>query len=165
MYKNIIIIKNNNGDNMKIKDIMSNKIISADAMDTIYDVSILMKKNNIGFIPVKKENEIIGIITDRDIVVKAISNKCDITDTIMPYITNKVISINFNEDTNQALELMSKNQIKRLIITRNNSPIGILSLSDIINNSDENITDYIKKIWQLNNNCSEKNTEIDKFYL
>ena len=43
MYKNIIIIKNNNGDNMKIKDIMSNKIISADAMDTIYAVSISMK--------------------------------------------------------------------------------------------------------------------------
>lgn len=148
---------------MKIKDIMSNKIISADALDSIYEVSTLMKKNNIGFVPIKKDNKIIGTITDRDIVIKAISNKSDITDAIMPYITNKVISIDFNKNINDALELMSNNQIKRLIITKNNSPIGILSLSDIINNYDQNISNYLKKIWQLNNNCEEKNTKIDKF--
>ena len=150
---------------MNLKDIMTNNIICANTTDSIYDISIIMKKNNIGFIPIKKDNEFIGVVTDRDIVIKAISNKSDITDTIEPYITNKIISIDYNKNIKDALELMGINQIKRLIITKNNSPIGILSLSDIINNYNKDINNYLKKIWTLNNNCSEKNTEIDKFYL
>lgn len=165
MYKVCIIINNNNGDFMYIKDIMSKKIISCDSVDSIYSVCVLMKRNNIGFIPVKKDNEICGVITDRDIVVKAISNKCDISDSINPYITCNIINIDLNKNIKDALNLMAENQVKRLIVTKNNNPVGILSLSDIINNCDDEISCYIRKIWKLNNNKGEKNTEIDKFYL
>lgn len=148
---------------MIIKDIMSSCIVMCDNNDSIYEVSILMKQNNIGFIPVFKDDEICGVITDRDIVVKCISNKCDISDSINSYITHDVISIDLNKDITCALELMADKQVKRLIITKNNKPIGILSLSDIINSYNGKIENYVQKIWKLTNNRCEKNTEIDNF--
>ena len=66
MYKNYILLNNIKGDIM-IKDIMSKKIIFSNIDSSIKDVSKLMKKNNIGFIPIKDNNQYVGVVTDRDI--------------------------------------------------------------------------------------------------
>ena len=60
---------------------------------------------------------------------------------------------------------MSKNKIKRLIITKEKEIVGILSLSDIINNTNINTLNTIKNIFELKNNQLNKNPKIDEFYL
>ena len=59
---------------MNIKDIMSSNLITCDKDATLNDVSIKMKNYDIGFIPISDEKKIIGVITDRDIVVNALAN-------------------------------------------------------------------------------------------
>lgn len=150
---------------MKIKDIMSKRIISCNINSNIFEVAQLMKKHNIGFIPII-DNEIKGVITDRDIIIKAIANK-DYDTNIKPYINEFVISIDENKDISYALRLMSKHKIKRLIITNNNKLSGILSLSDIINSNlfEQEIIKCIKNIYTLIDNNKLFNNEIDDFYL
>lgn len=147
---------------MKIKDIMSKNIISCKLDSTIYDVAKLMKKYNIGFIPII-DNGLKGVITDRDIVIKCIYNK-DIN--IKSYINNNVISIDEDKDINNALKIMSKYKIKRLIVTKEKEIVGILSLSDILNyNNSNEIINTIKSIYELKDNYINNNNEIDDFYL
>lgn len=147
---------------MIIKDIMSKNIISCKSNSNIYDVAKLMKEYNIGFIPII-DNNLIGVITDRDIVIKCIYNN-DIN--IKSYISNNIISIDENKNIKNALNLMKGKKIKRLIVTKEKEIVGILSLSDILNNSNDNeIINTIKSIYEIKDNKLNKNSEIDEFYL
>lgn len=147
---------------MKIKDIMSKKIISCKSNSTIYDVSKLMRRYNVGFIPVV-DNDLIGVITDRDIVVKCLYNN---DDTIKSYISDNIISIDEDDNIDNALKLMKDNKIKRLIVTKEKEIVGILSLSDLLNSSNNiNIIDTIKSIYEIKDNNFNNNPEVDEFYL
>lgn len=150
---------------MKIENIISKKLITSSPESNIFEIAKLMKENNIGFIPIVDKN-LIGVITDRDIVIKAIYNK-DFNSSIKPYINNNVISIEANKDILEALQLMSDNKIKRLIVTKNNKLVGVLSLSDILNSCkyDKEIISCLKSIWELSDNNPSENAEIDEFYL
>ena len=99
---------------MKINEIMSKNIIYASDDNTIEEVASLMKTYDIGFLPVKDKDNYIGVITDRDLIIRAISNDTLIKDKIKC-------------DINEALELMSEYQIRRLMIKHENKYVGILS--------------------------------------
>lgn len=164
MYKQNNLENNIIGDTM-IKDIMTYNIISGNIEDSITNISNLMKENNIGFIPIKDKEEFIGVITDRDICL-SLSCINNINDSIKSYITNNIISIDINSTVNEALRLMGNNKVKRLLVKEKDNIIGILSLSDILNyTNNKNIIETYKKIFYLNNNKHKSTSEIDDFYL
>jgi len=140
---------------------MSRNLVVSDINSTIYDIALKMKQNDIGFIPINEGSKIVGVITDRDIVVKAIANK----DTkIKDYINKDLIKININKDAVDAIELMGKKKVKRLLVEDNNKLVGIISLSDIINNVDSiSLYDNVKKIYAIYRNTDEYLTKINEF--
>ena len=152
---------------MNIEKIMTKNIIIGNVTDTLHEISTIMKKYDIGFLPIRDQKKIVGVITDRDIVINAISNNSNQNDIIDKYITKNIITINKNEEIKSAIELMGNHKIKRLIVTDENKIVGIISLSDIINyNLDEKIIiENLKKIWEINRNEDLFKTEIDEFYL
>lgn len=164
MHKIYILINNINGEIM-VKDIMSKKIIFSDLNSSIKDISTLMKKNNIGFIPIKDNNEYVGVITDRDICLSIPTLK-NINDSIKSYMSNNIIYIEANDTINDALKLMGKYKIKRLLVKNKNNIVGVLSLSDILNyTNDFNIIETYKEIFYIHDNKKEFTAEIDEFYL
>ena len=164
MYKSINLENNINGDYM-IRDIMTYKIINGDIDDSFKDISLLMKKNNIGFIPIKDDDKYIGVITDRDICL-ALHNINNINDSIKSYITNNIIYIDVNSDINNALKTMATNKVKRLLVKNKDKIIGVLSLSDILNyTNNKNIINTYKTIFYIHDNNHSTITEIDEFYL
>ena len=67
---------------------------------------------------------------------------------------------------NDALELMKKNKVKRLLVTNNNKVTGIISLSDIIKKANaKDVYNAMLEIYQISNNLEDKNVEIDSYYL
>lgn len=146
---------------LKIEHFMSRNLVVSDINSTIYDIALKMKQNDIGFIPINEGSKIVGVITDRDIVVKAIANK----DTkIKDYINKDLIKININKDAVDAIELMGKKKVKRLLVEDNNKLVGIISLSDIINNVDSiSLYDNVKKIYAIYRNTDEYLTKINEF--
>lgn len=148
-----------------ISEIMSKKIIFSSIENSIKDVSKLMKENNIGFIPIKEKDEYIGVITDRDICL-AIPTIENVNDSIKSYITNNIIYIDVNSSINEALNIMSKYKVKRLLVKEKDNTIGVLSLSDILNYAnDEMLINTCKSIFYIHDNNSSYISEIDEFYL
>lgn len=159
-------VKNIKGDNMTVKDIMNKNIICVDKYEKVWEVAQKMKKYNIGFLPVIDSSKLIGVITDRDIVINSIANNNDKNKTIENYINKNIISINIEESIKNALNLMSQTKIKRLIVTNDKQVVGIVSLSDILTtNLDSEILKTIRSIWIQNDNHQEKDVQIDDFYL
>ena len=148
-----------------IREIMTYNIISGSKDNSIKDISILMKDNNIGFIPIKDDNEFIGVITDRDICL-ALPTINNVNDSIKSYITNNIIYIDVNSDIDAALKTMGTNKVKRLLVKEKDNTIGVLSLSDILNyTNNENIINTCKTIFYIHDNKSDYIAEIDEFYL
>ena len=148
-----------------IKNIMSKKIIFSDINSSIKDTSKLMKENNIGFIPVKNEDKFIGVITDRDICLSIPTLK-SINDSIKSYISNSIIYIGVNDTIEDALKLMGKHKVKRLLVKEKDNTIGVLSLSDILNyTNNNNLIDTYKNIFYIHDNRKEFTPEVDEFYL
>ena len=149
---------------MKVKDIMNQNIITANKNESIYDIAKKMKEYDIGLIPICDKKKIIGILTDRDICIKILANK-DL-ENIESYLTKNIITIEKEEDIKEAQKQMEKNKIKRILVTEKEEIIGIISLSDIIENiEDSSILNTIKTIFKKEVSLREKTAEIDSFYL
>ena len=145
-----------------IEKIMNkNLIILNDS--SLEDIAKAMKRYDVGMVIIKENNKIKGIITDRDIVTKILSNK---DNKIKEYLTTNLISIDINSDINEAIDLMKKHKIKRLLVKKDNKLVGVLSLSDLLNTVDNNILiETYKTIFSINRNTDKYLTDIDEFEL
>lgn len=150
---------------MKAQDIMSRNLIIMNGNTSISEVAQIMKEKDIGFIPISNDNKIIGVITDRDIVVNAISNKCSLDTPVKDYATKNVISVNMDDNVSKILNVMRKNKVKRVLVTDEHKLVGIVSFSDILNNNEFDILNTMKEIWSIKRNNDHYETEIDEFYL
>ena len=150
---------------MKAQDIMSRNLIIINDNTSISEVARIMKEKDIGFIPISNDNKIIGVITDRDIVVNAISNKCSLDTPVKEYATKNVISVNIDDNVSKILNVMRKNKVKRVLVNDEHKLVGIVSFSDILNNNEFDILNTMKEIWSIKRNNDHYETEIDEFYL
>lgn len=130
---------------------------------SLEDIAKAMKRYDVGMVIIKENNKIKGIITDRDIVTKILANK---DNKIKEYLTTNLVSIDINSDINEAIDLMKKHKIKRLLVKKNNKLVGVLSLSDLLNTVDNNILiETYKTIFSINRNTDKYLTDIDEFEL
>lgn len=150
---------------MKAQNIMSRNLIIMNDNTSISEVARIMKEKDIGFIPISNDNKIIGVITDRDIVVNAISNKCNLDTPVKEYATKNVISVNIDDNVSKILNVMRKNKVKRVLVNDEHKLVGIVSFSDILNNNEFDILNTMKEIWSIKRNNDHYETEIDEFYL
>ncbi len=147
---------------MKIKNIAKQKLITSNINNTIEMVSKLMKDNDIGFLPITDHDKIVGVVTDRDIVIRGLA--LDTKDIHLIMSTN-LVCIDINKSIEEALLLYIKHKIKRLLITEKNNIIGVLSISDILKSDyqKDKVLDVIKNIFS--ESAIDNNVEIDTFYL
>lgn len=148
---------------MKVKDCMCNNVFSVKPDTKIQDVVKLMSENHIGCVPVcDNNNDVCGIITDRDILLRSVACNKDAKSTpISEIMTANVCTCDENENINEAQDKMGKNQIRRLpVCDENNKLVGILTLGNLSQN--DNQIGRHEVCTTLNNicNCDEnKNAE------
>lgn len=117
---------------MKVADIMSSEPITLTENDTAGKAAKLMEQHNIGSLPVVNGQELKGIITDRDIVLRCIAKGCEPTQTNASEIMSPyVASVSSDESVSSALSKMGEYQVQRLPVVDNGKLCGMLSLSDI----------------------------------
>jgi len=147
---------------MKVNEIMTKGVVVCDKSTYVKDVGVKMKQYDIGFIPVSEDKDIIGVITDRDMVIR----NAALDDEIASYITPRVITIEPNADIEEAAKLMGQEQVKRLLVKEGKQLVGVVSFSDIINHcDDQTIINTLKKIWTISRNTDEYHTDVNDFYL
>lgn len=118
---------------MEVKDIMSKDIVIADLNDTIMEVAKLMAHHNIGCIPVTEDgSKVLGVITDRDIILSLAKYELDPSNTSASSImSNKVYSVKPDADLKDALDVMKKQRVRRLPVIENDMLLGMISLGDV----------------------------------
>lgn len=117
---------------MKVRDIMTSQIEVADQATSLVQVAEMMKRENVGAIPVCNQNELQGILTDRDIVIQAVAQGKDLNSLkASDIMSNSPVSIGPEADIHEAARLMSQKQIRRLPVVENGKLVGMLSLGDL----------------------------------
>ena len=118
---------------MKIKDVMTTSVECVRPETTLQEAAAKMKSLNVGSLPVCEGDRPIGIITDRDIVVRAIAEGRDPRTTRVPEaMTAEVVSVPETADVKEAARLMKDRQIRRIVVVDpNKRVVGIVSLGDI----------------------------------
>ena len=119
---------------MKLSSIMTGGIETIRPQATLAEAAKKMASQDIGSLPVCAERrKVIGIITDRDITVRAVARGMDPNLTrVEEVMTKDVLSCSSDSEVEAACELMEKRQVRRLLVTGDDdSPVGIVSLGDI----------------------------------
>lgn len=117
---------------MLVRNAMKRNVVVAEPTLTLKEASKVMTKLNIGSLVITKENKLLGIVTSTDIL-KCIAEDKDVEQTTVEMIMSKpVITIEPDKKIEEAVDIMLKNKIKRLVVTENNKIIGIITASDII---------------------------------
>jgi CBS domain-containing protein len=122
----------------KIRDVMTAgvELIGPDA--TLVDAASRMAEADVGILPVGENDHLVGVVTDRDIVVRGIAQGADPSETtIREVMTEKVLYCFDDQEPSEAASDMAKQQIRRLpVVDRKKQLIGMVSLADIARKDD-----------------------------
>jgi CBS domain-containing protein len=117
---------------MKVSEFMTKDIASVNREDTVERAAQMMKEYNVGSIPVVSENKIVGIVTDRDIVLRSAAEGENIErQQVKDIMTSNPVVGKPDMDVHEAASLMSDRQIRRLPIVDRDNLVGIVSLGDL----------------------------------
>ncbi|HVL00293.1 MAG TPA: CBS domain-containing protein [Dongiaceae bacterium] len=123
----------------QVKELMEKELelISPDA--TLQEAAKKMKDCNCGFLPVGTNNTPEGIITDRDIVIRAVAESKDTTsETVRNFMTDEIRSCKDTDTLEDAASVMSKNNISRLVVKDSKGNIcGVLTFGRLIRSNDD----------------------------
>lgn len=148
---------------MRVKDCMCDEVCCVKPDTKINEIAKIMEKNHIGCVPVCDEQKcVLGIITDRDIILRSIACDKDVKTTkASDIMTCNVCTCNQNDDICDVENKMSSNQIRRIPVVENNKIIGMLTFGDLAHYNEEigkeyfctTVEDICKCGGQAKNNC------------
>lgn len=116
---------------MQIREVMSRDIILASPRETLGEVAQMMAARDIGFMPVGDHDRIVGMITDRDIVVRGLAAGKGPDTPVSEVMTHDVKYCFEDEEIDHVITNMGENQVRRMpVMNRNKRLVGIVSLAD-----------------------------------
>jgi CBS domain-containing protein len=96
------------------------------------DAAALMKQFDVGVIPVAEGEDLVGLVTDRDLVVRVLAERKDPMDVALgDIVTGSPVTISPDAKLSDARDLMAEHRIRRLPVTKAGTLVGILSLGDV----------------------------------
>lgn len=118
---------------MKLKDVMTRDVETMEPDVTLREAAQRMKALNVGSLPICENDRVVGLITDRDIVVRAVAEGRNPSITKIGEVMSEDIVCGFEEqDVKEAASIMEQRQIRRMpVLDRNQRIIGIVSLGDL----------------------------------
>jgi CBS domain-containing protein len=115
-----------------LRDIMTQKPLTLQTSDTITAAARTMRDGNIGDVVVLENGQICGILTDRDIVIRALAEGMDPSRTTVGQVCSRELTtLSPDDSVAQAVSIMRDKAIRRLPVVEDGRPIGIVSLGDL----------------------------------
>ncbi|MGE4352679.1 MAG: CBS domain-containing protein [Oscillospiraceae bacterium] len=122
---------------MKINEIMTDRVVSIDGDEPVMAAARLLKRHNIGALPVTdKEQRLRGIITDRDIVLRCVATEADPKTTRVSEVMSRgIVTATPSDVVDSAVRLMSQDQVRRLPVVEDGRLVGMVTLCDMARSS------------------------------
>lgn len=114
-----------------VREVMTTNVDCCTPLDNVFEVAVKMRDLNVGAIPVVEDGRLMGMITDRDLVVRGIAEKRPNSSPVTEVMTNEVITVSPDTSVQEAAEQMAEHQIRRLPVVENGRLVGIVSLGDL----------------------------------
>jgi CBS domain-containing protein len=115
-----------------VEKIMTSKPRTVKVDDSVQDAAGVMRDNDIGDVIVVEDGQVTGILTDRDIAVRAVAEGRDASSTdVREICTTGIEAIEPDASVDDALRMMREHDIRRLPVVKNGRPVGIISLGDL----------------------------------
>lgn len=138
--------------NRQVRDVMTPSPRSVSQGDGMQEVARIMKEQDTGVVPVVDGKKVIGLITDRDIVIRGLAEGKDLANCrVNELMTKSVRSVRDDSPVDEALTLMSSAEIRRVpVVNQKDELVGILSIGDIAveTNKDNRVGKAIEDISQ-----------------
>lgn len=117
---------------MKVSEVMTAQVVTAKPGSTIVDVAKTMSEIETGVVPVVDDGRLVGLVTDRDIVIRAVAEGRGLDTKVADVMSDEVETCREDDNVADAAAKMGSNQIRRLVVMNEQGRIaGILSLGDI----------------------------------
>ena len=116
----------------KVRDAMTPGVQSVPPSENLPRAAALMRENDVGSIPVVDGNQLVGIVTDRDIVARAVADNVDLTTTTVGDVASRdVLTVGPDDDLDEARRLMAEQQVRRLPVVEEGRIVGMLAQADV----------------------------------
>ncbi len=116
----------------RCREIMTATVTTANREMSLQDVAVLMKDGDMGSLPIIEDGKLAGIVTDRDIVVRAIANGLSAETKIGEVMTTEIYSVKPGDFVFEAIRIMGDKQIRRVPVVEESGELaGIISMADI----------------------------------
>lgn len=120
---------------MQVSEVMHKGVSTVQIGDSIRKVAALMKREDVGAVPVYKNERLVGFVTDRDIVVSSVAQGQSADQPISLAMRSEVHVVHEQDDIQMATKLMREKQISRLLVVdKGERPVGMLSIQDLSRN-------------------------------
>ena len=116
---------------MNIRDVMMTNPRTLSPEDSIQNAARIMRDEDTGAVPVVDGGRPVGMLTDRDIVIRAVADGGQLNRPVRDIVTTGVVSVTPDMSTREANELMSEHQVRRLPVVEGDRLVGIVSLGDL----------------------------------
>ena len=116
---------------MNVREVMTTNPRCVSPNDSIQIAARIMKEEDTGVVPIVDNGRAIGVVTDRDIVVRAVADGAQANKPVREIATSDIVCATPDMSTREATRIMSERQIRRLPVVEGDRLVGIVSLGDI----------------------------------
>ena len=118
---------------MQVQEIMTRNVEHTNPNTTVRDVARKMRADNIGALPVGENDRLVGMVTDRDIVMRAVAEERSPGNTSVREVMSESVCYCFeDDDVAEAAKIMAEHQVRRLpVLNRDKRLVGIVALADL----------------------------------
>lgn len=117
---------------MRCREIMTKNVKTATCETSLRDVAAIMRDNDVGAVPVVEDGKLVGIVTDRDIVVRAVADGKNSDSNAGEAMTAELFTVKPDDFVFEAIRLMGDKQVRRIpVVTPDGTLAGIIAMADV----------------------------------
>lgn len=125
----------------QVRDVMTSNPTTCEPTATLVDAAKVMAREDVGPVPIVEGGKLVGLVTDRDIIIRAVAEGRDVTSTTVQDVASKdLVTVTADEDLDRALQLMAQHQVRRIPVVEGDRVVGIVSQADVARAADEEKT-------------------------
>jgi CBS domain-containing protein len=130
-----------------VRDAMTENPRSIGQSASVVDAARLMREEHIGSLPITDDEKLVGMITDRDIATRVVAEAADPkTTSVGDVYSQDLISVEPDNELDEALQLMARHQVRRLPVVENGRLVGIVAQADIALRENEKTASLVEAI-------------------
>ena len=125
----------------QVREVMTSNPTSCSSQDSVADAARAMAQEDVGPIPVVEGERLVGLLTDRDIVVRVVAEGRDPQSTTVGEVASSdLATVTPDEDLDRALQLLAERRVRRLPVVEGERLVGIIAQADVARQGDDSST-------------------------